>query len=432
MPRWGRPPGARLGRQARRRATPWEDDYGRIEEIQSGEEYGDHDMLLEDPSFDPRRTAKMGRGGMRGSQIRSYEYEEEEEETEPSDGEDYDLDDDADSTVAYAVELAMMDREEWLVERALERIRRAHMLGKKNVRLSREERDALERKRLRANASKDSLRKKDGKSRPSLDSKRKSKSKAEKATKGTTDKETKRRSTSGSSKGWHATPHPQSNDEAYGSRSRTNETPAGYYSSPRVRPSNSSQRPRTPPLLPVPPQQSDTSPRVQHQQRSQKRHSATSDMRPYSSSRSQPSSRPPPDALQGSSSTAVPNPRERLAYEHYVPLDARYGFHTRSTAPGDTPYQPAYRRGSDEESPSSSSSDPLSPQRAPPESSEEEDSSSKDDDDDYTEDESDEREVQVKKVEQRPTRTGHRTRAASSAVANGSRGSHRRKGGRRK
>ncbi|KAL4868773.1 hypothetical protein BDV12DRAFT_185659 [Aspergillus spectabilis] len=66
------------------------------------------------------------------------------------DGADYDIYEDSDSTVAYAVELAMKDNEEWLVEKALERIRRAHSEGHKNVTLSKRELEALERKRLQA------------------------------------------------------------------------------------------------------------------------------------------------------------------------------------------------------------------------------------------------------------------------------------------
>ncbi|RDW57430.1 uncharacterized protein DSM5745_11514 [Aspergillus mulundensis] len=68
----------------------------------------------------------------------------------PFDGVDYDMYEDTNSTVAYAVELAMKDNEDWLVERALERIRRAHSEGHKNVTFSKRELDALERRRLQA------------------------------------------------------------------------------------------------------------------------------------------------------------------------------------------------------------------------------------------------------------------------------------------
>ncbi|KAL2007095.1 hypothetical protein VTN00DRAFT_8533 [Thermoascus crustaceus] len=430
MPRWGRPPGARLGRQARRRATQWEDEDGRIEEVESGEEdyYYDQDMLLDDP----RCAAKVSQRGRRELQKISYEHEE---EMGSSDGEDYDLDDNADSTMAYAVQLAMMDKEDWLVENALERIRRAHMLGKKNVRLSQEEKDALERRRLRTQAANDSQSKKGGTSRPSPDDKRKSKSKskAEKTTNGTSEKENKRRSTSGTPKDRHATPSSQSN----GSSGKTKNTPPGYYSSPGVRESSSSQRPRTPPMHAIPPQQLNASPHAQYQP-SLKRHSAIPDMSAYSSSRSQPLPRPLPDdsqwtPMQRPSSAAVPRAQEHLEYEHYVPLDARHGFHARPTATGYTPYRPTYANSANETSSSSTSSDPPSPQRAPPEStSSEEDSSSEEDDDDETEDEEDEKEVEVKKVQGRPTQAGNQTRTATSAAAKGSGWVRQRKGGSRK
>jgi hypothetical protein len=71
------------------------------------------------------------------------------------DGIDFDLYDDSDSTVAYAVELAMKDDEERLVDKALERIRRAQILGQPNVRLSPRELDALERKRVQTGGMKD-------------------------------------------------------------------------------------------------------------------------------------------------------------------------------------------------------------------------------------------------------------------------------------
>ncbi|KAL2864575.1 PRA1 family protein-domain-containing protein [Aspergillus lucknowensis] len=66
------------------------------------------------------------------------------------DGADYNIYEDTDSTVAYAVQLAMGDNEEWMVEKVLERIRRAHSEGQKNVTLSKRELEALERKRQQA------------------------------------------------------------------------------------------------------------------------------------------------------------------------------------------------------------------------------------------------------------------------------------------
>ncbi|OQE14211.1 hypothetical protein PENSTE_c037G05027 [Penicillium steckii] len=143
MPRWGRPPGARQGRHNRGRG--WWDEGTRVEEIYSEEEEDEYG----------RQLIRNGRGGYmrqleyggRGPRRRPMDFEDLTEETESVVGGDYDLYDHEDSTVAYAVQLAMRDKEDQLVETALERIRRAQMLGKKNVRLSQPELDALERKR---------------------------------------------------------------------------------------------------------------------------------------------------------------------------------------------------------------------------------------------------------------------------------------------
>ncbi|KAJ5678626.1 hypothetical protein N7462_006870 [Penicillium macrosclerotiorum] len=144
MPRWGRPPGARPGRYRGGRAQ-WEEE-ARVEEVESEED--DDDVF-------GRELVRNGRGGYmrqleyggRGPRRRPVEYQDWTDETESVEGGDFDLYDHDDRTVAYAVQLAMRDKEDQLVEKALERIRRAQMLGKKNVRLSQRELDALERKR---------------------------------------------------------------------------------------------------------------------------------------------------------------------------------------------------------------------------------------------------------------------------------------------
>ncbi|KAL5333757.1 PRA1 family protein-domain-containing protein [Aspergillus crustosus] len=96
-----------------------------------------------------------GRGGVLRSMV---EHEGHDKVSGSSDGADYDIYEDSDSTVAYAVELALKDNEKWLVEKALEKIRRAHSKGHKNVTLSNREMEALECKRLQmgpSNASAD-------------------------------------------------------------------------------------------------------------------------------------------------------------------------------------------------------------------------------------------------------------------------------------
>ncbi|KAJ5913494.1 hypothetical protein N7504_002377 [Penicillium tannophilum] len=140
MPRWGRPPGARMGRHNGGRAQ-WDEDT-RVKEI-----------ISEDDDVFGRELMRNGRYPWQqeyGGRVtrRRLEYEDLTDETESVlDGGDYDLYEHGDSTVAYAVQLAMRDKEDQLVDTALERIRRAQMLGKKNVRLSKRELAALERKR---------------------------------------------------------------------------------------------------------------------------------------------------------------------------------------------------------------------------------------------------------------------------------------------
>ncbi|KAL2839246.1 hypothetical protein BJX68DRAFT_248082 [Aspergillus pseudodeflectus] len=136
MPLWGRPPGAHLGRQPRKRGGPWVDKDRRFEEIDNEAEsqlnMRDDRLLVRSDGWRRSTTERDGHNHA----------------LDQSDGADYDIYEDTDTTVAYAVQLAMKDNEDWLVEKALERIRRAHAEGQKNVTLSKRELEALERKRL--------------------------------------------------------------------------------------------------------------------------------------------------------------------------------------------------------------------------------------------------------------------------------------------
>ncbi|RHZ62662.1 uncharacterized protein CDV56_106534 [Aspergillus thermomutatus] len=119
----------------------------RIQEIDSG---GEEEYLLR--SGRALYAAEQRRIGW---PRRNEDYDRFAGDVHSVDGIDFDLYDDSDSTVAYAVQLAMKDDEEWLVDKALKRIRRAQMLGQKNVRLSQRELDALERKRMQTDHMKD-------------------------------------------------------------------------------------------------------------------------------------------------------------------------------------------------------------------------------------------------------------------------------------
>ncbi|KAI9923636.1 hypothetical protein ASPWEDRAFT_170257 [Aspergillus wentii DTO 134E9] len=171
MPRWGRPPGARLGRPIWRQAGQWEQDELQVDAMSSGE--GDRYMLRESRSLYPQQLVPgMDVDGRSGWWRKNLGYDEYAYETGPVDGVDYDLSDGTDSRVAYAVQLAMKDEEEWLVDKALERIRHAQDLGQKNVRLSKREVEALERKRAQKSNSDDPWRKKGIAKAPSVDDRR--------------------------------------------------------------------------------------------------------------------------------------------------------------------------------------------------------------------------------------------------------------------
>ncbi|KAL1987641.1 hypothetical protein VTN96DRAFT_2882 [Rasamsonia emersonii] len=383
MPRWGRPPGARLGGQVRRRVTQWEDVDGvRFEEIDSGEDDDDlqEGVRLGSSSLNLRRHANMDKASARAMRLRAngYDYD-----SDVSDGEDYDLDDDADSTVAYAVQLAMRDKEEWLVERALERIRRAQMLGKKNVRLSQRELDALERKRMQTGSS---SKKAGSKRRKSDEPVPKSPSKGD------------RRSSRE-----HYVQYPLAGDEGARGMARTSSAGYGRQSS-----SSSSQRPRTPTTQSLRPQPSISPPDLQQSSPHSQRYSTA---RPMSSSRDFPFPRTLPDDPQWAPpqrplSNVAPYSLEESPYlqSYGPPLDPRYGVQARRYAAG---LGEAYRSVSNESNRSSNTSKPVFPHRAPHESSQEESSSE--------EDEEEEEVVQVKVKEPSPPR-GNRTRAAAAGM----------------
>jgi hypothetical protein len=128
-----------------------------VEEVDSEEDAYGREMV---------RNGRYNRQLEYGGRVarRRAEYEDLTDENDSVDGGDFDLYGHEDSTVAYAVQLAMRDKEDQLVDTALERIRRAQMLGQKNVRLSKRELDALERKRQQVDGGR---RPKQNPSRPS-------------------------------------------------------------------------------------------------------------------------------------------------------------------------------------------------------------------------------------------------------------------------
>ncbi|KAI1906454.1 Prenylated Rab acceptor 1 [Ophidiomyces ophidiicola] len=151
MPQWGRPPGARMGRSFRSSRGRW--DEVRVDEIES------EDSDIEGVPLHPRAIRNRRLRSNELMDVANGESSESDDESSDDEHNDYVLDDTSqDSTLAYAMELAMRDREEELVERALDRIRRAQVLGKRKVRLSSRELEALERRRMHSEAATSSLR----------------------------------------------------------------------------------------------------------------------------------------------------------------------------------------------------------------------------------------------------------------------------------
>jgi PRA1 family protein 1 len=132
VPPWGRPPGARLSRGQRAWAA----------QQQSWSEYDDRfeELETDDDGFNGVGLNRSKGSRYSGIDPRRYDYEE---DYSPSDDESYDV---STGLVRRSQgQLMLRHKEDALVERALERIRRARALGKTNVKLSRAEIDALER-----------------------------------------------------------------------------------------------------------------------------------------------------------------------------------------------------------------------------------------------------------------------------------------------
>ncbi|MCJ1295775.1 hypothetical protein MMC34_007339 [Xylographa carneopallida] len=137
MPPWGRPLGAQEGkrRNERERERVWEQQ-GRFEEVDSDSDDGqgvhlDRSFAGDDLHF---TGADLGQGFSNRGRLG------------PSDGSEHSEDDvDYDLGNGSAMQVALRDKEEVLVQRAKERIRRAQAMGKVSVKLPPSELDALER-----------------------------------------------------------------------------------------------------------------------------------------------------------------------------------------------------------------------------------------------------------------------------------------------
>lgn len=384
MPRWGRPPGARMGRHNGGGRPEW-DEARRVVEIESDEEDAYGRELVRKARAGYMRQLEYGDRGLR----RRSDYDDMTDETESVEGGEFDLYDHDDSTVAYAVQLAMRDKEDQLVDKALERIRRAQMLGKKNVRLSRRELDALERKRQKTDNNSSSS------SRPHKQT----------GSNTTNSRPVSRRNA-------FAIPEQQSGPYPYFAPDPNWGTVA------QGRPSSSSSaRPRTPTMQSLRPQQSNSPLRPTYP-------NTPPNVRPQSMHQlGYP--RPLPDDPQWAPTYYNPmqmNPHapEQAPYQQQVPTDLRVGPQSRMSYPsGMSPIQAQYRQ-----SPDRRRSQPQGGRHAPSESESEE--SSEEEEESESSEEEEEDEMQIVKAVQRAAPSGAQRRA----VSGGSRGGRGNRGGR--
>lgn len=147
MPSWGRPPGAKESRRRRRweqEREAWQE--ARVEEL----DCDDTDTQGVGINFDKKRFASdtlhfTGTDLASTSKARKgYTYDTASSDSDSGESEDEE---------GNAMQVALRDKEEALVQSALARIRRAQEKGKTRVKLNPEELDALERRRQRLQAA---------------------------------------------------------------------------------------------------------------------------------------------------------------------------------------------------------------------------------------------------------------------------------------
>ena len=147
MPHWGRPPGARLKRRSRNAwdSQSWGYD-PRFEELDDTDEDDLHGVEL-DRGYAQKRyvSDELHFTGMDLGSGKARQRRSENVYNEHSDSEAYGYDNDPTTRRPYNVQFMLREKEDQLVERALERIARARAMGKTNVKLSQAEIDALER-----------------------------------------------------------------------------------------------------------------------------------------------------------------------------------------------------------------------------------------------------------------------------------------------
>ena len=145
MPSWGRPSGGR-GNGPKKRGSKQREQWDHDRNIQELDSAGELDQGFgQNGSFRSDKLHFTGVDMSRSTDQRQLNYSH---TSETSD----DMDEDTDDGTGEKMQLVLRDKEELLVQKALERIRHAQMLGKTNVKLTKPELDALERKRRKEQA----------------------------------------------------------------------------------------------------------------------------------------------------------------------------------------------------------------------------------------------------------------------------------------
>jgi len=152
VPSWGRPPGAKGSKRRRqweRDQELWQQEQSRVEELDSDDtDTQGVGLNFEKKRFasDPLHFTGIDMSSNEARARRSYSYGDS-EETSNSDSEISEFDG------TNALQIALRDKEEALVQSALARIRRAQEKGKREVKLNQDELDALEKRRKRMQAA---------------------------------------------------------------------------------------------------------------------------------------------------------------------------------------------------------------------------------------------------------------------------------------
>jgi hypothetical protein len=151
VPPWGRPPGAKGSKRRRqweREQDLWQQEQSRVEELDSD----DTDTQGVDLNYEKKRFSSdplhfTGIDLSSSSRNRQgYTYDDSDDSSDSDSG--Y-----AEEEGTNALQVALRNKEEALVQSALARIRRAQEKGKREVKLNQDELDALEKRRKRMRAA---------------------------------------------------------------------------------------------------------------------------------------------------------------------------------------------------------------------------------------------------------------------------------------